>query len=84
MDLVDANKCSLARKVRKMSWEDLELVDALAGTKFDLDNIDSLWYRQLDYDPFLRQQLVTPVDQDKVEGFLNKYGPFHLIKSFIV
>ena len=63
---------------------DLQLVDALVGAEFDLDNIDSLWYHQLDYEPFLRQQLVTPVDKDKAEAFLNEYGLLRLIKSFIL
>ena len=46
-----------------MSWQDLEPKDAPAGTEFDLESIDSLWYRQLDYGPFLRQQLIMLIDQ---------------------
>ena len=72
--LMDANERAPERKVRKVNWSNLEPMDAPAGTNFDLDNIDSLWYRQLDYGPFLRQQLVTPVNKDRVEAFMNEYG----------
>ena len=51
MELVDTDERAPTRKV---SWSDLELMDALTGIEFDLDNIDSLWYHQLDYSPFLR------------------------------
>ena len=67
-----------------MNWLDLEPVDASASTDFDLESIDNLWYRQLDYGPFLRQQLVTPADKDRVEAFMNEHGPLRLIKSSIV
>ena len=67
--------------MRKLNWLDLEPVDAPTGMKFHLDNTNSLWYCQLDYGPFLRQQLVTlankdrVVTKDRVEKFLNEYGP---------
>ena len=67
-----------------MSWVDLEPKDALTGTEFDLENIDSLWYRQLDHGQFLRQQLVMPADQERAEGFMNEHGPLRLVKSSIV
>ena len=51
---MDVDEHALMRKVRKVNWSDLESVEAPASTKLDLDNIDSLWYRQLDYGPFLR------------------------------
>ena len=55
MELVDVDERAPARKVRKVNWSDLEPMDAPASAELDLDNIDSLWYHQLDYDPFLRQ-----------------------------
>ena len=66
MELVDADERAPARKVRKVTWMDLEPVVAPAGTNFELDNIDSLWYRQLDYGPFLRQQLVTQLTRTRL------------------
>ena len=42
---MDADERALARKVRKVNWLDLDLVDARLGIKFNLDNIDSLLYR---------------------------------------
>ena len=59
-------------------------MDAPTGAEFDLDNIDSLWYHQLDYSPFLRQQLVMSTDKDRAKAFLNEYNPLRLIKSFII
>ena len=53
--LIDTDERTLAWKVRRVSWQDLEPKDAPAGTEFDLENINSLWYQQLDYSPFLRQ-----------------------------
>ena len=39
---VDVDEQAPTRKVRRVNWTDLELVDAPAGAEFDLDNIDSL------------------------------------------
>ena len=49
VELIDMDEWTPARQVRWVNWEDLEPKDAPAGTEFDLENIDSLWYRQLDY-----------------------------------
>ena len=51
VELVDANEQAPIRKVRKVGWLELELVEALVGCEFGLDN---LWYFQLDYGPFMR------------------------------
>ena len=50
MELIDVNDHTLVRKVRKVGWSDLGSVDAPVGAEFDLDNIDSLWYCQQDYE----------------------------------
>ena len=54
VELINIDEHTSTRKVRRVSWQDLEPMDAPTGTDFDLENIDSLWYRQLDYSPFLR------------------------------
>ena len=83
LELVDTDERTPARKVRKVNWADLAPKDPPAGTEFDLESIDSLWYRQLDYGQFLRQQLVMPADQERAEDFMNAHGPLRLVKSSI-
>ena len=84
VELLDADEHTTMRKVRKVGWLELEPINTPVGNEFNLDNINSLWYHQLDYRPFLQQQLVTLVYQDRVKGFLIEYRPLRLIKSFIV
>ena len=54
VELMDIDDCTPVREVRKVGWLNLEPVDAPAISEFDLDNIDNLWYHQLDYGTFLR------------------------------
>ena len=41
MELIDVDKHIHARKVRNVGWSKLELIYALVGSKFDLDNINN-------------------------------------------
>ena len=45
MELIDVDKHTPSRKVRKVGWLDLEPIDAPTGAEFDLENINNLWYR---------------------------------------
>ena len=45
VELIDTDERTPAWKVRRVNWEDLQPKDPPAGTEFDLENIDSLWYR---------------------------------------
>ena len=84
LELVDTDERTPARKVRKVNWEISEPTDPPAGAEFDVESIDSLWYRRLDYGQFLRQQLVMPADQKRAEDFMSAHGPLRLVKSSIV
>ena len=40
-----------------------------------------LWYHNLDYGAFLRQQLVAPTNNERCKAYLHEYGLVQLLKS---
>ena len=42
--LINADEHTLRRKVRKVGWSKMELIDTPASNEFDFDDINSLWF----------------------------------------
>ena len=43
---------ALSRKIKRVELWEMELFNPHADANFDYENIDSLWYRNLDYGTF--------------------------------
>ena len=70
-----ATKEEVPRKIRRVGWGELEPLDQSEGVEFDFDNIDTLWYQNLDYATFLRQQLIALADDEWCKAYLHEHGP---------
>ena len=62
----------------------LGVVNPLTGTDFNFDNIESLWYHNVDYGLYLRQQLLPPINLKWNEEFMYEHGALQLFKSLVV
>ena len=58
----------LPKKSKRIKWIEIKLINLLSQVNFDFNNISSLWYCNLDYRSYLRQQLLTPLTKRGVKN----------------
>ena len=76
-----SSEAPTSKKIKAMTWPEIETVDISTEKDFTFDTIDSLWYRDLDYGSYLKNHLVSPNDLERNKEYIKDHGALCLVKS---